>query len=177
PAENYEENKKYFIETMNALSGEIEEKFDIFGMYPKDSIPYYVSAEALRYAFEIPRSEKVILVKKEGNDWIFCKYKYTKYLKNNNQVFTEETDRLVYKDKNACVLFCENVKCFLVADESRSFELPFKYDVYKQYISDSDTERKDTHFSAIISVASDKGSSYVFPKKMISERLKECGLK
>lgn len=177
PVENYEENKKYFIETMNALSGEIEEKFDIFGMYPKDSIPYYVSAEALRYAFELPRSEKVILVKKEGNDWIFCKYKYTKYLKNNNQVFTEETDRLVYKDKNSCILFCENVKCFLIVDESRSFELPFKYGVYKQYISDSDIERKDTHFSAIISIASDKGSSYVFPKKMISERLKECGLK
>ncbi|MDE5771662.1 MAG: AHH domain-containing protein [Ruminococcus sp.] len=173
PKENYEKNRNYFIEKMNGLSTKIEEHLDIFGTYPKDSIPYYVSAEALRYAFEIPRSEKVIFVKKEGNDWIFRKYKYTKYLKNNNQVFMEETDRFVYRDKRACILFCESITCFLIADESRSFKLPFKYCVYTQYISDSDIDRKDTHFSALTASASDKGSSYVFPKRMISERLKE----
>ncbi len=175
--ENYENNRRYFIEQMNGLSGKIEEHLDIFGTYPKDSIPYYVSAESLRYAFEIPRSAKVILVKKDGNDWIFCKYKYTKYQKNDNSVFTEETGRLVYTDKSDCIMFCENVKCFLISDESRSFSLPFSYCVYKQYISDSDIDKKDTHFSALIASASDNGSSYVFPKRMINERLKECGLK
>lgn len=177
PEENYESNRKYFIKQMNGLSGKVEEQLDIFSSYPKDSIPYYVSAESLRYAFEIPRSAKVILVKKEENDWIFCKYKYTRYQKNGNCVFTDETGRLVYKDKRECILFCENVKCFLIADESRSFSLPFDYCVYTQYIGDSDIDKKDMHFSALTASVSDKGSGYVFPKRMIGERLKECGLK
>lgn len=174
PEENYEKNREYFIRQMNGLSEKVEESLDVFGSYPKDSVPYYVSAESLRYAFEIPRSAKVILVRKEGNDRIFYKYRYTKYQRNENTVFTNEIGRLVYSDRRECILFCENVQCFLIADES--FSLPFNYCVYTQYIGESDIDNKDMHFSALTATMSDKGGSYVFPKRMINERLRECGL-
>lgn len=183
-AENYEVHKSWFFEKMNALSEKIEEYLDLFGGRAKDSFPYFVSMEALRYAYEIPRSGKVMLLYQTATKWNLKKYQYTNYLKNEKiQLnFLAAQDIPVAENHRPetikkMTLFCENVTCFLIADEKKSFQLPFQYRVNYQYICNSELGKIGSHFSALLAEQKDAGEEeYIAPKAMVARRLKECGL-
>lgn len=183
--ENYEAHKAWFINKMNSISETIEEYLDLFGGNPKDSFPYFVSAEALRFAYEIPRSGKVILAYKTETKWYLKRYKFTNTVTEPDiQINLLDSRELAIADQREektirnIILFCENVSCFLIADETQSFRLPFEYKVNYQYISDAEKANKESHFSAMLAVqAENDENEYEAPKAVVVKRLKECGLK
>jgi len=182
--ENYEEHRRWFIERMNMLSGKIEKHLDLFRGNPKNSYPYFVSAEALRYAYEVPRSGKVILIYPTTTQWIVRRYRYTNYLKDDDiQLNLLATQALAFAENHRdetikkLILFCENVSCFLIVDEKNIFKLPFSYQVRCQYIDKEESEKVESHFSAmLVRQADDEQDGYISPKAMAVKRLKECGL-
>ena len=75
------------------------------------------------------------------------------------------------------ILFCENVTCFLIVDDTKSFQLPFQHRVHSQYIHSNESEKIESHFSALLAELADTGEEeYIAPKAMVAKRLKECGL-
>ena len=180
----YEECKSWFFEKMNALSMQVEEHLDLFGMYPKDSNPYFVSLESLRYAYEIPRSGKVISVHKTASAWILKRYRYTNWLHDayygldhlETKVLAD-TENHREKTIRDLILFCENVSCFLLIDETESFRLPFSYRVNSRSVSREETEQVSSHFTAMLASQADNGEDeYLAPKAVIKKRMEECGL-
>lgn len=185
PENNYEVHKSWFIERMNALSEKIEKYLNLFIKNPKDSFPYFVSLESLRFAYEVPRSGKVILIYKTQTKWYFKRYKFVNNLKDPDiQVELLGSKELAIAEKHSndtiknMIIFCENVACFLIADETQSFKLPFQYNVHCQYIADSEKDKKEIHFSAMLAELADSGSDeYEAPKAVVVKRMKECGLR
>ncbi len=185
PEENYEEHKKWFIDNMNAISETIGEYLNLFGNNPKDSFPYFVSLEALRFAYEVPRSSKVILIYTTATKWCLKKYKFTNTLKSYDiQLELLDSKEITitepHKDDTIrnLILFCENVSCFLIADELQIFKLPFQYNVRCQYIRDSEKDEKESHFSAMLAEQADSGDNeYESPKAVVIKRFKECGFR
>jgi len=183
-AENYEIHKNWFIEKMHALSEQIEECLDLFDGSAKDSFPYFVSLEALRYAYEIPRNGKVIFIYPTAAKWNLKKFQYTNYLKNDgiqlNLLHAHEVPIAKnHRDETIkqIILFCENVTCFLIVDDTKSFQLPFQHRVHSQYIHSNESEKIESHFSALLAELADTGEEeYIAPKAMVAKRLKECGL-
>lgn len=185
PEEQFEEHRTWFLhEKMMALSSEIEKRLDLFKGTGRDSFPYFVSLEALRYAYEVPRSGKVILIHKTQTQWIFRRYHFTNYAKDpeiqlkllDNQPLSI-TDTHHVATIRRIILFCENVSCFLAIDETDTFNLPFSYHVKMQHISTAEQKKIESHFSAMLAERSEFGyEEYISPKAMIAERLKECGL-
>ena len=181
---NYEEYRHWFIERMNILSGKIEKHLNLFSQDPKKSYPYFVSAEALRYAYEVPRSGKVILIYPTKTQWIVKRYRYTNYLKDEDiQLNLQATQALAVAENHRdetirkLIFFCENVSCFLIVDKTESFHLPFGYQVKYQYINAEESEKVKSHFSAMLAEqADDEEDEYISPKAMAVKRLKECGL-
>lgn len=182
--ENYDGYKKWFIQQMNNLSGQIEERLDLFCVTAKDSYPYFVSMEALRYAYEIPRSGKAVLIYKTAAKWILKRYHYMNYQKDSDIKLElseckmlEETENHRNETIKKIILFCENVTCFLAIDETMKFRLPFNYKVRLQYVNNEETEKIKSHFSAMLAEQADSGEDeYISPKAMILQRLKECEL-
>ena len=180
--ENYEEHKAWFISRMNALSAKIERRLNLFSGTPKNSAPYFVSLEALKYAYEIPRSGKVILIYKTKTQVVLKRYQYTNYTKNDDirLIFLDKEILAIAENRRretirTIALFCENVTCFLIVDEAKTFKLPFQYKVKCQYISEMEAEKKEIHFSAMLAEQVDSGEDeYISPKAMVSRRIKEC---
>ena len=182
---DYEEHRRWFMEKMNGLSAEIEKHLDMFSRNPRDSHPYFVSSKALKYAYEIPRSGKVISIHKTKTQWILKRYQYTNYQKDPDiQLNLLETKALADAENHrdatikSLILFCENVTCFLVIDETMTFKLPFSYMAKPLYISYEDANKVKSLFSEMLAeqVDSEK-DEYVCPNVMIYQRLKECGLR
>ena len=180
--EHYEEYRLWFLGQMHQLSEQIEEHLDLFRSYPKDSFPYYVSLEALRFAYEIPRSGKVISVHRTSGKWVLRKYRYTNYLRNDNFEL-EQTETLTlaltehHRDETVrkLILFCENVSCFLLIAETGTFQLPFTFRVRSCCIRQEDNIR--SHFSAMLAeMAENQENQYLSPKAMVYKRMEECGL-
>lgn len=183
-SEHYEEHRKWFLTKINAVSSDIERHLNAFKGSGRKSFPYFVSAEAFRFAYEVPRSGKVILIYKNQTQWVFKLYQYKNNAKDpeiqlelleNSNLCIAETHRS--ETVRRIVLFCQNVCCFLVIDEEGGFKLPFSYQAQLQRISQNEACRVESHFSAMLAERSGLGyEEYISPKAMVKERLKECGL-
>ena len=181
---HYASYRTWFLAQMNGLSRTIEEHLDIFGMYPKDSFPYYVSLESLKFAYEIPQSRKVVVIHQTASSWVLKKYHYTNYISQSYfQLLLMETKMLAdtqnHRDETIrkLILFCENVSCFIVIDETQSFRLPFHFRAAVCYLQKEDTDKIHNHISALFAEQAENGSQdYISPKAMIHQRLKECQL-
>ncbi len=183
--ENYEVYRKWFIQdNMLALCAEIEQSLELFKTNGKASFPWFVSLEALRYAYEIPRSGKVILINRTQTYWKFRLYHYTNYLRDSDfqlklldKSCLTVTDTHHKKTIKRIIDFCENVTCFLVIDELNAFRLPFSSQVNMQYISSDDQQKIKSHFSAMLAESNRSDEdNYISPNAMIHKRMKECGL-
>ncbi len=185
-SENYEEHQAWFLKKMHGLSREIEERLHAFKQRGRNSFPYFVSPEAFRFAYEIPRSGKVILIYKTQTQWVLQRYQFKNTVRDPDiQLDLTENERFSIAERHrpetvrSIILNCENVSCFLVRDDTHSFKLPFSYHVHMQYISQSDCSEFSikNHFAAMLAELSELGEDeYISPQLMKKERLKECGL-
>jgi hypothetical protein len=184
--ENYEEHQAWFLRKMHGLSREIEERLDAFKQRGRNSFPYFVSPEAFRFAYEIPRSGKVILIYKTQTQWVLQRYQFKNTVKDPDiQLDLTENERFSIAERHrpetvrSIILNCENVSCFLVRDDTHTFKLPFSFHVHMQYISQSDCSEFSikNHFAAMLAEMSESGEDeYISPQLMKKERLKECDL-
>ena len=125
-----------FINDMNQLSREIENYLLAFEKKPKNSYPFFVSKVAVEYAYDAPKTGKVIFIYK-GQDGVYAsKFRVSRKQKDNYnvQVIQNETQpqmRISNGNMKEFVRYCENVMHFWI-DENSKFEFP--WNVQKEYI-------------------------------------------
>lgn len=200
-SESYAEKAERFKENMTSLSNDIEKKLLAFTI-PKNSAPYFVSAEALRFTYNIPKRKKLMYIYSQNGSICFEKYIYTKNKGDKDSVLVSSADRPLCISKtednvNQIIEFCENVRHFFIYENAVS-EIPFKTDANVYFISGhadklyvSELQNNDFELNAegyavntvmdkiksfIATVAMKDESGYVAPQGMILKRRKECGL-
>lgn len=182
---NYEEHRKWFLDKMNSLSGEIESHLNKFKNNPKRSTPYFVSQEALKYAYDIPSQGLVIMIYKTPTRWYLKKYKFANYLKYKQIKLSLKGTCEIYNPDSIrndtlkkLIMFCDNVKCFIVLSDKDDFKLPFKDDQAKCYYICADEKGKiGSHFSAALAeMAENEKYDDESCKAVIKRRLEENGL-
>lgn len=117
--------KKAVVNALFDLQDEIRHRLNEFKDDPKHSEPYYVSAVAMRYAYEIPRTvNAVALIRKvEKINAVLFRFNEKKGL-----TYITETDRATFKaplaeEKMHFIRFCKNAMYFILPDAET--ELPF----------------------------------------------------
>ena len=141
--------KQRFSRGMNRISQRIRQKLGAFQKHASDSYPYYVSKEAYRYAFTLPKTGKMIIVRRKADDTLVLRKYRVSWPLAGNKANEDGLDRLLLKPvggggetaefvleplamtkaslKNQCecIVFCENIGHFLFADVDLSLRLPF----------------------------------------------------
>ena len=176
------EIREWFFKSMEGFSEEIEQHLADFGKDARKSFPYYVSAQAVRYTYFIPKSDRVILLRREKDHVRAERYRFTNFIKNSEFGLDKE-DELefeIYQNFNlgisedifSFIMFCRNARCFISLGED--FVLPFSYGVYKKNIPESEAAHIKARFSQMLSSLSEDGSfEYVSPVEMIKKRRRE----
>ena len=114
------------ITRLNNLSKKIKLQLDAFKEKPQKSFPYYVSKEAYLFAFNLPRTAKIILIRRAGQIFLFEKFRAERF----GEVLTSgEGKTLIFNSKEeknfpldtrenkiACIEFCDNVEYFILAE-------------------------------------------------------------
>ncbi len=132
---NSPQAKRGLITRLNNLSQKIKMKLGAFTEKPQKSFPYYVSKEAYFYAFNLPRTAKIILVTRAGSDFLFEKFRAERF----DEVLTSDSGKkLIFNPKGtknfsldtreskiACIEFCDNVEFFILAGGFNSAEISF----------------------------------------------------
>lgn len=114
-----QEFKDEFKNTMDETSREIEEMLMRFSKKPKDCYPYFVSKMSVDYAYDAPKTGKIILVYKKGEDIYASKFRVSRKQKDNYQVMVVQNQELpeLKIEKNTLqefVRYCENIMHFWI---------------------------------------------------------------
>ena len=145
---------------MDSISQRIRHKLGAFTKAPGQSYPYYVSKEAYRFAFTLPKTEKCIVIRQKQNGLNLCRYRISH--RAHRQTQRDGTDFLILKpiihdnsdstfflplpvrrDKayqelqQKCIIFCENIRHFLFVDTDVSPWMPFRPDFTKVMVSET----------------------------------------
>lgn len=144
-----EQLREHFYQGMNAISQRIRQKLGAFQNRPSDSYPYYVSKEAYRYAFTLPKTGKLMIVRRNADDTLELRKYRISWPLAGNKANQDGLDRLSIKpigkdgtraefilqplaltptsrkNQKDCILFCENIVHFLFVDTDFSLRLPF----------------------------------------------------
>ena len=172
---------------MNYRSEKIKNKLNKFKENPKESNPFYVSANAYQYAFSIPISKKFIVVFKENNEVVFNKYRFIiKNKKNNNRdiKFIQLKDSKIYRSFNKAdlekiILFCENINNFILDTDLERKEI---FEIENIKIINNLKENllysleKNETIKKIENFLDKEEGEYIYPKKMQMIRLKQLNL-
>lgn len=148
-AKEQEPLREHFYQGMNAISQRIRQKLGAFQNRPSDSYPYYVSKEAYRYAFTLPKTGKLMIVRRNADDTLELRKYRISWPLAGNKANPDGLDRLSIKpigkdgtraefilqplaltsssrdNQKDCILFCENIAHFLFVDTDFSLRLPF----------------------------------------------------
>lgn len=148
-AKAQEQLREHFYQGMNAISQRIRQKLGAFQNRPSDSYPYYVSKEAYRYAFTLPKTGKLMIVRRKADDTLELRKYRISWPLAGNKANQDGLDRLSIKpigkdgtqaefilqplaltpayrkNQKDCILFCENIAHFLFVDTDFSLRLPF----------------------------------------------------
>ncbi len=133
---------------MNDLSSRVRSKLDAFSS-PKESFPYFVSRQALEYAYLLPRSGKVVCAifnsSGEKKGWKLILYQYERYKKNYFKVeLTEKetmiTDYYLREKTPEIISFFSNARHFFVFDKKERVVLPFTAKCTTYYIHSVEDE-------------------------------------
>lgn len=137
--------KQKFSLRMNRISQRIRQKLGAFQKHASDSYPYYVSKEAYRYAFTLPKTGKMIIVRRKADDTLVLRKYRVSWPLAGNKANEDGLDRLLLKpvggggetaefvlkplaslrNQCECIVFCENIGHFLFVDVDFSLRLPF----------------------------------------------------
>lgn len=148
---NSREFRYKFIKRLNAISEEIEQALLSFEKKPKNSFPYFVSKQSVDYAYDAPKTGKVVILYKQGNNIYASKFRVSRKQKNNCQVIItqnpEEPNIRVTKDTMfEFVKYCENIMHFWI-DNRIEKDLP--WDCTKEFISKREIDEKNINDYAI----------------------------
>ncbi|MBR0260460.1 MAG: AHH domain-containing protein [Selenomonadaceae bacterium] len=191
---NDERQKKIFIERMNNLSRKVKAALGSFAEKPQQSFPFYVSKEAYTFAFALPQTAKIILIRRaEDKTFLFEKFRAERF---DEIIQSEDGRKLLFKpilekilsnpkkfsldtrrSKIECVTFCENAEYFIFADDVNFSDVPFLTDekFSKKLIGTASDGIKflEDNESEILIWLRDLQDDYQYtaPKRKIKERL------
>lgn len=187
-----------FVTRMNNLSAKIKKYLGDFRIKPHRSYPYYVSQEAFRYTFSLPRTGKIMLVR-QGNkenslllekfrvkrfeDTIMDRDKNLDFSRIFNEQDVQNPKEFVFNDeqsKKDCIYFCDNIEHFILIDNPNLNLLPFKIDAENilslQGIEKISSEQfLQQHDTEILVFLRNNVVTYTAPVKKIKERLQLGG--
>ena len=189
-----QQEKRRLCSKLDYISNKIKEKLAAFSDVgkPHHSFPFFVSKEAYRYTYALPRTGKVITVLQEGTHLTLSMFR----LEHFTEVIAEQKKHLVIKPKAAvvlelsdeawrqkCVIFCENVESFVYLEDTPRDVLCFTVAQEHQFPTDIRATGKDglrflqEHDTEILVWLREQTvSPYVSPALMTKNRLKELEL-
>ena len=183
---DYASKQKRFIDGMNQISARVGQKLLDFRSSPKKSFPYYVSKEAVHYAFDVPNRKKFIIIyqkqQKRTQSRILTAVKMvvTRYRKDDNRIFFANDAEYEITYAVGFVKFSENVRYFVCLTEI--YAIPWKINFFREsvlqdkYTQSSIEDYCREHEQKLISFIEgrENGEMYYEPiVKMIKERLRE----
>ncbi len=186
---NTTQAKQGLITRLNNLSKKIKLQLGAFKEKPQKSFPYYVSKEAYLFAFNLPRTAKIILIRRAGQIFLFEKFRAERF----GEVLTSgEGKTLIFNSKEeknfpldtrenkiACIEFCDNVEYFILAEGVNFADiefLPRGENFTKKIDGAVDTAAKflQAHDTEILIWLRDMQGEYQYTaiKRRIDERIK-----
>lgn len=184
-------DKKLLIKRLNKISEEVRGALNKFKEDPRASYPCYVSKATILYAFDLPKSDSIVVIYYSlGGKKIAARYRVERFNKNDNRIVIKIVSKnpvflLDYYDENNLqnvidfIEFCRNTRFFYL-EHGLPFHLPF-YDmndshiVHKFYLKDE--KRRIDHYlneyaNDVVSVLQSKNfSEYVTDGVMIEKRI------
>lgn len=88
--------KRAFLRWMMRLAQSIKATLCAFAADPKQSYPFYVSAEAYKFAFSIPVTTKIAVFRREGWDTLLCQTFRVPRVKNRRE--SDENGEFLFKE-------------------------------------------------------------------------------
>ena len=189
-----------FNKGMHKISQRIRRKLGDFTEKPSSSYPYYVSKEAYRYTFTLPKTEKCIIVRRTPKGIRLYRYRIRRNPKANDGFLILKpiekdqspyvfdlplpvSNRPAYQEKQRqCIEFCDNIGHFLCIDMGQAEGLPFRPDFIKriycdpseQENSNEDLLRVEKRQAELLTWFRDcQFEHYMSPVTMVRRRLKE----
>lgn len=189
-----EQEKRKLCGKLDRIAAEIKSKLAAFTDVgkPHHSFPYFVSKEAYRYTYALPRTAKVVTVHKEGTQLSLECYR----LEHFTEAIAQQKNSLVLNPKGTiilnlsderwrwdCIDFCKNVVYFIYLDDTPRTILPFAVEKMYQFPPDvRETGRDGMKFlqqndtEILVWLRDHPASAYTSPVLMIRRRRKEAGL-
>ena len=186
-----ENTKRQLCGKLNRISQKIKVKLAAFSDVgkPHHSFPFFVSKEAYRYTYALPRTGKVITVLKEDTRLTLSMFR----LEHFTEAIAEKDRSLRIKPKGCitidlttetwqidCILFCDNVSFFVYLNDTPRDILPFAVDKDHQFPAESQVAGKDgrkfleEHDTEILVWLRDNTQyGYISPALMVRERSEE----
>ena len=183
--------KRQLRDKLNRVSRKIKDKLAAFTDEgkPHHSFPFYVSKEAYRFTYGLPRTGKVITVLKDSGRLILTKYRLERF----TEVIADRERNLLIKPgetlsfdladqywRRDCIVFCDNVSFFVYLDDTPRDVLPFAVERERQFPPDCrDTGRDGRRFleehntELLVWLRDTSDQAYVSPAVMVKKRLKE----
>lgn len=150
---NYGQGKKEFIDRMNKCVGYVCKRLADFEKDPKMSQPFYVSADAFRFAYGIPQSCRFLfaIYKKNGQELVVYKYvalrkagdsRILKFDCRGEKTFSLSSHDSRKKEERLLVLFCEQIDVMIL--DKRGYDVKFPFSIHHVYeASVKDLEPQD----------------------------------
>ncbi len=180
---NYDEKRKRFISNMNHISNRIMNKLLDFEKGYKKSYPFYVSKEAFKFAFDVPKRKKIIIIYKfekyKKSSFYAVKLNVTRFQKDNYKILFSNLDEFEIKDDISFIKFAENVRYFINLTDSE-YVIPWKIDKDREYVindtivekSVSDYCEKNEQKIILFAEGRENGEMYYeSPVRIIRERI------
>ena len=169
---------------MNRISQKVKGKLLEFREAPKKSFPYYVSNEAVHYAFDIPNRKKFIIIYNElihgKMKAIAVKMNVTRYKKDEFKILFSDSSSLLMGSNLDFIKFAENIRFFICLYDG--FTLPWtinpsrEYFMYDSNITGSIEDYCHLNEQRIISFVEGRENgemTYEPPAKIIRQRINE----
>ncbi|MCI5910042.1 MAG: AHH domain-containing protein [Oscillospiraceae bacterium] len=179
---NYDEKRKRFISNMNHISNKIMNKLLDFEKGYKKSYPFYVSKEAFKFAFDVPKRKKIIIIYKfekyKKSSFYAVKLNVTRLQKDSYKVLFSNSDEFEIKDAISFIRFSENIRYFINLTDD--YLIPWKIDKNREYvINDIMSEKSVSDYCSkneqkIISFVEGRENGemyYESPVRIIRERI------
>ena len=190
-----EQQKQAFLQRLQNISAKVKKYLGDFQEKPHHSYPFYVSREAYRYTFDLPRTGKLIVVLPGRNEHSLILEKFRiqrfqdtisdtqknlsfKSISNGKEANPQEFDLSTEKGQRDCIIFCDNILHFIHTGATYVSLLPFKLPS-EMILSIPDftpptlqaLQAKDTEI--LVFLRNQRQYGYQSAYKIIKERLEE----
>lgn len=185
------DSKRQFCDKLHRISQKIKSKLANFRDIgkPHHSFPYFVSKEAYRYTYALPRTGKVITVLKKDSKLTLSLFR----LEHFTEAIADKDKSLVINPKGSasfdlsaeewpieCIFFCDNVDFFVYLEDTPRDVLPFAVDIGHQFPAETKPTGTDgqqflaEHDTEILVWLRDNPQyGYVSPALMVKKRGEE----